>query len=85
MHPRRRQRGHLLCRGALPTCNDRPCVAHPSTRGCGLAGDESHDRLLERLLNECGGFFLGGAADFANHDHGFRRTVVGEEAERVDE
>ena len=56
--------------------NDRAGVPHPASGRRGLAGDEADDRLLEVLRDERGGFFLGGAADLADHHDGFGLRIV---------
>src|SRR5438067_663731 len=50
-------------------------MAHAAARGSGDAGDEADHGLLHfGTADEVGGVFLGGAADFADHDDalGFR-------------
>ena len=42
----------------------------------GAAGDERGHRLGDVLLDERGGFFLGGAADLAHHQDRFGLRVV---------
>jgi hypothetical protein len=49
------------------------------------AGDEADHRLGHVLGDELGRFFLGAAADLADHDDAFGLRVVLEPAQRVDE
>src|SRR5437870_368332 len=66
---RLRQRVHLLRRRTLATRDDGARVTHASAWRRGLPCNETDDRLAELLLDEVGGFLLGGASDFANHNH----------------
>ncbi len=66
--PASRNAAILPCGGAFAAADDRAGVAHAASGRRGGAGDEAGDRLLAVLLRPRGGFFLGVAADFADHD-----------------
>src|SRR5262249_25292200 len=60
-------------------------VAHTAARRGGLAGDKTDDWLFHVRFYEFGGGFFGVAADFADHDHGFRFGVAIEQVEGIHE
>src|SRR4051794_24966193 len=60
-------------------------MTHPSAWWGRLAGDEPDNRLLHFLPDESGGFLLIGAADLADHHHGFGCRILLERIETVDE
>src|SRR5690606_16852624 len=86
--PRRRRRNLDACplhrldlafRAALATGDNRAGMAHGAAFGRRTARDEAGHRLLPAALclveNELCGILLGGAADLADHDDGFRLVV----------
>ena len=50
-----------------------------------MTGDEGDDRLGHVLGDEFGRFFLGAAADFADHDDAFGLRIVLEHPDAIDE
>ena len=77
--------GDFFGGGAFAAGDDRAGVAHALAGGSSLAGDEGGHRLGDVLLGERGGFFFGGAADFAHHEDGFGLVVGLVELQEVDE
>ena len=77
--------GDFFGGGAFAAGDDRAGVAHALAVRGGLAGDERGHRLRDVLLREGGGFFFGGAADFAHHEDGFGLRVGLVELQQVDE
>src|SRR2546423_5929086 len=59
-------------------------MAHAASRRRGLSCDKRHHRLANVLLYifRCGLFSI--AADFTNHDHGFRVGIFVEQLESID-
>src|SRR5438445_13112886 len=77
---------HLVLSGAGAAGNNRARVAHAAARGCGDARDEADNGLLYlAALDEIGGFFLGRAADLADHDDRLSLVILEEEPEHIDE
>jgi hypothetical protein len=60
-------------------------MAHALARRRGGAGDEADHRLLDVLADELAGFFLGAAADLADHDDALGARIVLEQPQAVDE
>ncbi len=58
----------FACGGAFAAADNRARVAHAASGRRGGAGDESGDGFFAMLFDPLGGFFLGAAADFADHD-----------------
>src|SRR5439155_1708517 len=65
--------------------NNRPGVAHATSRRGGLARNEAYLGLGHPLLYELRGLLFVGAADLADHDHGIGRRVCLEGRQAVDE
>src|SRR5918994_6060447 len=77
--------GELLLRGSGRSGDDGSGVSHSPSLGCGLSGDEPHDRLLHVLLYESRGILLVGSTDFSDHYDGIGSAVPLECLQAVDE
>src|SRR5439155_1221320 len=78
-------RRHFFRRRAGRARNNRPGVAHATSRRGGLARNEADHGLGHPLLYELRGLLFVGAADLADHDHGIGRRVGLEGRQAVDE
>ena len=77
-------KGFLLGFGrTFPAADDGAGMAHAAARRSGGAGDEAGDGLGAVVLSPSGGFFLGRAADFADHDNAFSFRIIIEHLEHI--
>src|SRR5207248_9213618 len=77
---------HLVLSGAGATGDDCARMTHAATRGRGDARNEADDGFLYlAVLDEVRGFFLGGAADLADHDDRLGLLILEEKPEHIDE
>src|SRR6056297_606201 len=78
----------LVVSAALATGDDGARMAHAAARRRGAPGDEARGGFPAALLalggEEFGGVFLGGAADFADHDDRLGLVIVEEPFQHVD-
>src|SRR5690606_5530020 len=79
------QRRELALGGTGTAGRDRTGVAHALALRRAGAGDEADHRLGHVFGDELGRFFLGAAADLADHDDAFGLGVVLEQLQAVDE
>src|SRR5690606_2262072 len=79
------QSGKLLVSSTLTTGDDRTGMAHALACRSSHTRDVGHDRLGHVGLDVGRGFFLGAAADLADHDDGLGLRVVLEQLQNVDE
>src|SRR5579875_3057038 len=84
MYPGPSQRGYLVCRSSAAARDNRSCMTHPTPLGGRLSSNKGDHGLLEVLLNEFRGVFLGGAANFADHYYWSGSWIRVEGAQNVD-
>eukprot|EP00444_Apocalathium_aciculiferum_P000641 CAMPEP_0183402810 /NCGR_PEP_ID=MMETSP0370-20130417/14161_1 /TAXON_ID=268820 /ORGANISM="Peridinium aciculiferum, Strain PAER-2" /LENGTH=235 /DNA_ID=CAMNT_0025584463 /DNA_START=20 /DNA_END=724 /DNA_ORIENTATION=+ len=87
MDPGRPQRLDLVLGASLAAGDDGARVAHASARGRGQARDEGDDRLVGLVvgLQPLRRILLGTPTDLTDHDDAFRRRIVHEALQAIDE
>ena len=77
----------LVSSATLSSSNDSTSVAHTSSWGSCLSGNEADDGQLTVVMGTkpLSGFFFGLTSDFTDHDNTFGLGIVNELCKNIDE
>ena len=76
---------HFVLGDPFATADDGAGVTHATPWGCCLPRNKANNRFLDVLPDELCRRFLGGAANFTDHDDRFGVFVFVEQLQRIDE